>query len=87
MGVLLEALMVLRGVAEMPDTAVYPLLAFVGGVLAVEPSRSFKAAKLKRDIWPGPRYLRDISQNCGVRSLVLAMIPSHSLEISSFAII
>ena len=40
----------LRGVAEMPDTAVSPLLAFVGGVLAVDASLSFKAAELERDI-------------------------------------
>ena len=43
--------MVLRGVAEMPGTAVSPLMAFVGGVLAVDPSLSFKAAKLDRDIY------------------------------------
>ena len=40
----------MRGVAEMPDTAVSPILVFVGGVLAVEPNFSFKAAKLERDI-------------------------------------
>ena len=45
---------VFRGVAEMPGMAVSPLLPFVGGVLAVDPSLSFKAAKLDRDICPGP---------------------------------
>ena len=42
-----------RGVAEMPGTAISPLLAFVGGVPAVDHSLSFKAAKLDRDICPG----------------------------------
>ena len=39
-----------EGVAEMPGMAVSPLLALVGGVLAVALSLSFKAANLDRDI-------------------------------------
>ena len=73
----------LRGVAEMPETAVSPLLESAGGLLVLVSNLSFKAAKLEREICPGPRYLLAISQNCEVRSLALAMIPSCSAEISS----
>ena len=64
-----------RSRAEMPSMAVSPRLASAGSVLAVGPNLSFNAAKLEKEICPGPWYLRAISLNCEVRSLALAMIP------------